>query len=178
MSLWSYLGTDLSGSSTSSTMSAQIAQAVQAASAKSKTSSSSTSATGQSSVLITVEAKRAAATKADAGKDASAMIADVRKELDAQYAKAGKTHSADLTTLSGRALATIALNETNQFSRAEIAAAKLELRARDRQSAMSLMSTGPLTSATLATYTRDLLAAREGMSSEEQQLRAANPNLR
>jgi hypothetical protein len=176
MSLWSYLGTDLSGSSTSS--SAQVAQAMQTLAARSNTSGSSTSGTGQSSVLITIDAKRAAAAKADAGKDAATMISDVRKELDTQYTAAGKTHSADLTALSGRALSTIALNETNQFSRAEIAAAKEELRARDRQSVMGMINAGPLTAATLATYTRDLLTAREGMSSEEQKLRAANPNLR
>jgi len=177
MSLWSYLNADYSSSSSTSTQIAQALQTVSKATATTATTST-TSVTGQSNVLITIEAKRAAATKEDAGKDAATLATELRNAFDAQYAAAGKTNSADLTTLSGRALATVALNETDQFSRAEIAAAKQELRARDRQTALAALSSGPLTSATLATYSRDLLAAREGMSGEEQRLRANNPNLR
>jgi hypothetical protein len=181
MSLWSILNTDSSASSSSTT--AQLAQAMQAPklSASGKTSISTQATTSDpaaSSVLITVEAKRAAATKEDAAKSVSALASELRASFDKQYAAAGKKNSADLTALSGRALAIVALNETNQFSKAEIAAAKLELRARDRQSTVSALASSDLTAASLKTYSRDLLTARSLMSNEEQRLRASNPGLR
>jgi predicted flap endonuclease-1-like 5' DNA nuclease len=173
MSLFSILNNDTSSTSSTST-STQIAQALQALAAKNAAKAgSTTNGTNQTGVSITVEAKRAANAKADAGKDAAALAAELRKAFDT----AGK-NSADLTTLSGRALATVALNEGGQFSPTEIAAAKLELRTRDRQSALTMLSSGPLTSATLTTYTTNLLAARESMSAEEQKLRGSDPDLR
>jgi hypothetical protein len=182
MSLWSYLNTDSSSSTTTSSAKLQLAQALQAAKLPEEKGGTSTVATTTgtvaSSVSITVEAKRAAATKEDAAKSASALAAELRASFDQQYAAAGKKNSANLTALSGRALATIALNETSQFSKAEIAAAKLELRARDRQSTISALASSDLTAASLKTYSRDLLAARALLSGEEQRLRANNPGLR
>lgn len=182
MSLWSYLNTDSSSSTATSSATLQLAQALQAAKLPEEKGGTSTVAatTGAatSSVLITVEAKRAAATKEDAAKSVSALASELRASFDKQYAAAGKKNSADLTALSGRALAVVALNETNQFSKAEIAAAKLELRARDRQSTVSALASSDLTAASLKTYSRDLLTARSLMSNEEQRLRASNPGLR
>ena len=177
MSLWSYLNADSSGSS----VSAQVAQAMRtiaAARDKATGASGTTSGAATAPVSITIEAKRAAAAKEDAGKTAADLAEEVRASLDKQYAAAGQKNSADLTTLSGRALATIALNETALFSPSEIAAAKQELRARDRQSMLSIISSGPLTAASLATYSQDMLAARDLMSAEEKQLRAIDPKLR
>lgn len=178
MSLISYLNMDMSSSS-SSNVSTEVAKAMQTmADRKASQGSGKTGGTsGGSQVSITVEAKRAAATKADAGKSGAALASELRISFDKQYEKTGK-NSADLTALSGRALATIALNESGKFSKAEIAAAKLELRTRDRQSAVAAINAGPLTSASLATYMRDMLASRSLLSAEEQQLREANPSLR
>ena len=176
MSLMSLLNQDYStASSTTSSTSAQVAQAMQVLTkAQEKAGEATTSGTKQASISITVEARRAAATKADAAKSPAALAKELRASLDEQDGKS----SAKFTTMSGRALATIALNETGQFSKSEIAAAKLELRSRDRQSALTMLASGPLTSASLATYTRNLLAARDLMSAEEQRLRATDPNLR
>ena len=177
MSLMSLLNADLSTSS--STTSPQVQQAIQMLAAKTASqATTTTSATGKSSVQITIEAKRAANAKADGSKDATALATELRAGLDEAYEVLGKKNSADLRALSGRALATMALNESGTFSRAETAAAKLELRSRDRQSALSAIGTGSLTVASLTTYTRDLLAARESMSAEEQRLRESDRNLR
>lgn len=175
MSLFSILNNDTATSTTtSSSTSAQVAKAIQVLAAKNAAkSAAATGSTAQSGVSITIEAKRAANAKADAAKTPAALTTELRKAFDA----AGKD-SANLTALSGRALATVALNEDGQFSRTEIAAAKLELRARDRQSALTMIASGPLTSASLTTYTTNLLATRESMSAEEQQLRQTNQTLR
>jgi len=176
MSLMSLLNQDYS---TSSSTSPQVAQAMQVLTkAQEKANATTTSAAGQSTVSITIDAKRAAAAKEDAGKDATVLATDLRKSFDAQYKKAGKKNSADLTALSGRALSVVALNEGGQFSKGEIAAAKQELRARDRNSALAMLASGPLTSTSLKSYTTNLLAARDTMSAEERQLRANDPSLR
>ena len=180
MSLFSYLNSDSYGSSATSM---QVGLAIQQAMAKleaQQTTTSSATANGasQSGAVITVEAKRAAAAKADASKDAATLAAETRQALDTQYEAAGAKDSADLTTLSGRALSIMALNESGAFSKTEIAAAKLELRAWDRQAAMSQLMAGPLTAASLATYQKDQLTARASMSTEEQHLRDINPKLR
>ena len=179
MSLFSILNNDVSTATSSSTTSSQISQALQTLAAKNAIKvKAGTSDDSKTSVLITLDAKRAANAKADAGVDAATLAKSLRADLDAQYKAAGKKDSANLTAMSGRALATIALNDGNSFSRTEVAAAKLELRARDRQSALSAIGSSSLTAASLTTYTRDLLASRETMSGEEQRLRQANPNLR
>jgi hypothetical protein len=165
--------------STTSSTSPQVAQAMQTlARAQEKVSETAATGTNQASVSITIDARRAAAEKADAGKSAVALADELRASFDKQYAAASKRDSADLSAMSGRALATITLNETGQFRKVEIAAAKLELRSRDRQSALTMLASGPLTSASLATYTRGLLAARDEMSAEEQRLRVIDPDLR
>jgi len=179
MSLISYLNSDSLGSSSTSP---QVSQALATIAAK-KAAATSTDTTADTqssgmSVNITVQARRAAAEKADASKTAADLATELRKSLDADYAAAGKKNSSDLTAQSGRALATIALNETGQFNKSEIAAAKLELRARDRQSILAEISAGPLTAASLAAYSKQMLGARATMSVEERSLRDANPNIR
>jgi len=177
MSLFSYLNTDSFGSSPAS---AQIAKALQTIAEKNAATTVAGNQTqpGGSSVLITLQAQRAAAEKEDAGKTADVLTKELRAQIDADNKKTGKKDSADLTAMSGRALATIALNESGQFSKTEIAAAKLELRTRDRLDLVAQISSGPLTSSSLAAYTQQLTTARATMSAEERGLRDANPNLR
>jgi hypothetical protein len=178
MSLFSYLNNDSYGSSSVGSQAALALQQALVKAGKAQAPGSKAGTTGQPTTSITIEAKRAAAAKADAGKDALALKTELRTSFDKQYEKNGEKNSADLTALSGRALAVIALDDGQTFSRAELAAAKLELRTRDRQLAMAAIGSGGLTAATLTSYLSDLTASREAMSSEEQQLRSANPNLR
>ncbi|OJY63546.1 MAG: hypothetical protein BGP16_01275 [Sphingobium sp. 66-54] len=175
MSLFSYLNTDSSESLLITVQKAQAATQTRAA--PSAPESASTSSTA-SSVLITLQARRAAAEKDDAGKAAPALATELRTALDSAYAAAGERHSADLTALSGRALAVIALNESGQFSRAEIAAAKTELRGRDRQAVLTQISENGLTASSLAAYLQQATDARTAMSAEERALRDVNPALR
>lgn len=177
MSLIDYLASSLPETST---INPQVTQALQAASTKTSGNASGTAGvTGiASDLLITVTAKRKAAASADADKDAAALATDLRASLDTQYAAAGKGDSADLTVLSGRALAIMAQGGQGGFSRTEAAAAKQELRERDRQAAVEAMSSAPLTAASLRTFTQTLLAERDAMSAEERALREADPSLR
>lgn len=134
------------------------------------------SATPEQPVIITMAAKRAAATDDDAIKEKTALAAEVRKTIDADNTKAGQKDSADLTPLSARALSIVALDDSGQFSKSEKAAAKLEIRERDRQALISELS-GSVNATSLAAYGRKLIAARATMSTEEVALRKANPDL-
>lgn len=175
MSLFSYLNTD---SSEALSMTVQKALAATRTKASATAADTGSTASSGSSVLITLQARRAAAEKEDAGKTASALASELRATFDAAYAAAGEQHSADLTALSGRALAVIALNESGQFSRAEIAAAKTELRGRDRQAVLTQISENGLTASSLGAYLQQATDARTTMSAEERSLRDANPSLR
>lgn len=178
MSLFSLLNgtsnaTTSSSVSSNSTMSALLAQIeTQKAATGAKTDRSAGNA---GSVSITLGAQRAAAEAKDMKKDASALATELRKTFDEAYKKGD---APDTSELSGRALALVALNGDGSFSRAEVAAAKAELRDRDRASALAIINAGELTSATLITYNKDLLAQRASMSPEERALRDANPKLR
>ena len=181
MSLFSYLNADPSGTSSANSQIAQVLQQAKARATGSKattTASSGISGAKPAQVQVTLEARRLAAAKADAGKSAVTLAGEMRKWLDASYAAAGRKNSADLTVLSGRALAVIALNSSGHFSRAEIAAAKTELRERDRAALVDQINGSALTASSLATYSQSLNAARALMSPEEQALRQANPRLR
>ena len=101
---------------------------------------------------------------------------DLAKELRTKLDKGGA--DADMSHFSGRGLAIIALNQDGTFSREEVYAAKSELRERDRQSAITFLNSGELTSTSLKAYTQQLLASRQSQSGEEQQLRDIDPNLR
>lgn len=129
------------------------------------------------SASITPAAKWAAAAAADAGKNVADLTSEIRSTLDSQYAASG-SKTADMTALSGRALAVVALNKDGTFSTVEAAAAKSALRERDRTSLLGLMSGQGLSSSSLAAYSNQLLAARVAMSPEERQLRDLDPSLR
>jgi hypothetical protein len=132
---------------------------------------SSTASTKTSSgVTISVDATIAAATKADAKKEPADLIADIRETLDAQYDKKGKGAKADLSAMSPRAVATIALNSDGSFSKAEVLAAKAEMRTRDRATFLSATASDfSLTS--LQAYQNARLTSYGTMSAEERAVR-------
>ena len=186
MSLFDYLNNDSLSSVSSSSSSSQISLLLQQAQAKqgivvpakveTAAETSSTATSNQSSVSITLAAQRANASATDAKKDAATLAEEVRAALDEHYADGGKSPS--VSAFSARALALVALNEDGSFSKAEVAAAKSELRERDRLSALSFINSGELTAASLKSYSQQVLAAREGMSKEERLLRDSDPHLR
>jgi hypothetical protein len=126
---------------------------------------SSTSA----AATISAAARAAAAAKADNAKDFTALSKDVRATLTAQYsvAKAAGDASpeADLSAMSGRALAAIALDRGDIFTRAEGNAAKAELRNRMRQDVVA--SGGGL--AGITTYSKQMVTRYDSASVEERE---------
>lgn len=181
MSLFDYLNSDpTSSTSSASSAASQISQLLQQAQAKQGvTSTGTTSGTSSaaSTVSITLDALRANATATDAKKNAVTLASEIRATLDEQYD--GKTgQSPNMSAFSGRALAIVALNDDGSFSKAEVAAAKAELRERDRASALAFLNSGDLTASSLKTYSQQLLSARNSMSEEERALRDIDPNLR
>jgi len=177
MFLFSWLRAD---SASSSPMNVHITQAIQSVANREAVQADRAAppAAKGSSVQITLQARRIAAEKEDADKSTAALAEALRWALDAAYAVAGERHSADLTALSGRALAVMALNEAAEFSRAESAAAKMELRGRDRQAVLAQIAEGGLTASSLAAYLNQSVSARATMSAEERSLRDGNPALR
>ena len=131
-----------------------------------------TGTTKSDAATISAAAKIAAAEKADNAKDFGALTADVRATLDKQYAAdkaaGAKIAKPDLSAFSGRALAAMALNRDGDFSRREVAAARIELRGRDRQALVGATSGGFNTNA-LAAYSRQMVATYDGISSEERE---------
>lgn len=117
----------------------------------------------------------AAAAKADAGKTPDVLASDVRAALDAQKKAGGG--SPDFNEMSGRAIATVALNKTGQFTRAEQHTAKAALREETRQEVASSMS-GMSTSAGLAAYSRHLMSDYDAASDEEREARGWTPAVR
>lgn len=176
MFLFSWLKTD---SASSSPVNVQVMQAMQSVGDREAVPAdrAAPSAVKGSSVQITLQASRIAAEKEDADKSAAALAETLRGALDTAYAVAGERHSADLTALSSRALAVMALNEAAEFSRAESAAAKMELRGRDRQAVLAQIAEGGLTASSLAAYLNQSVSARATMSAEERSLRDGNPAL-
>lgn len=177
MSLFDYLNNDSSKSTTSSAASllqqvaAQRGITVPASTLNALSGDTSSTTSNASSVQISVGAQRASAETGDAKKDASKVASEARAALD-------KNGVSATGVMSGRALAIVALDENGNFSRAEVDAAKAELRERDRQSVLTFFNSGELTASSLKTFGQQLLAARQSMSSEEQALRASDPNLR
>jgi hypothetical protein len=180
MSLLDYLNNDPSRSSSSSSVSAQMTQLMQQATGKQTNTTSSTGGSltaSQSSVLITLEARQASASARDAAKEAGTLTTELRAAMDSRYTAQGNKLPS-VGAYSNRALSLIALNDGKSFSSAEVSAAKAELRARERESALTFMKSGELTAASLKSYSQQLLAARESMSAEERALRDSNPDLR
>lgn len=176
MSLFDQLNND---SNSTSSLTAQMQLLIQQASAKSGNLTAAPTediisiATDQTPIVkITLDALRANADKEDADTAAGTLSETIRKALDK-----GGTNAA-LGGYSGRALAVMALNEDGSFSKAEIAAAKAELRERDRASAIAFLNGGNVTAASLKAYSQQMLAAHQQMSAEERLLRDNDPNLR
>lgn len=166
-SLLSILSTLTNGTSASSNSNAQIS-AVQARIDAAKADAASNISTGgaASGTSISDAAKLAAAATADNAKDFSALGVDVRKALDAQYAKGAQSDTLDPSALSGRALAAMAIDKDGQFSRAEQAVARLELRQREQDTLVQALSTG-FSIASLASYGKALAEQYDAMSAEE-----------
>lgn len=139
--------------------------------AASKDSESATTGTisPSSGVSISRAARIAAAEQADNAKDFTVLSQQVRQALDAQYASA-EDGWADLTEMSGRALAAIALNKTSAFNPREMAAAKKELNERARvELAAALKSRNAMDA--LVSYNQQLVADYDGMTQEERDAR-------
>jgi len=130
------------------------------------------SAAASNGVTISAAAQIAAAEAADNKKDFATVTKDVRATLDAQYAadkKAGKTSSTpDLSEVSGRALAAIALDKGGDFTSAEVRAAKGELRERTREQFSATLS-GSSASSAIAAYNQQLVSQYDSMSIEERE---------
>jgi hypothetical protein len=139
--------------------------------AASKDSESTTTGTisPSSGVSISRAARIAAAEQADNAKDFTVLSQQVRQALDAQYASA-EDGWADLTEMSGRALAAIALNKTSAFNPREMAAAKKELNERARVELAAALKSGNAMDA-LVSYNQQLVADYDGMTQEERDAR-------
>ncbi|QUT05885.1 hypothetical protein KFK14_23640 [Sphingobium phenoxybenzoativorans] len=169
-----YVGTGLSAAAQKA-----LATAKEAASTASTASSRTQAASSQSDVSISPEALAAAQAKEDNAKDFAALSAQVRAALDAHYATLNATGNAtvergsapDLSALSGRAVAAIALNRTGAFSRTEVQAAKAEMRARIQEDfANAALSSGG-SSGGIAAYSSQLVSQYDAMSDEEREAR-------
>lgn len=128
----------------------------------------------QEDVRISTAARLAAAEKADNAKDFDALSQEVRGTIDDQYAAqkaaGSSTKIADMSALSGRALATIVLNKTGNFSRSEMLTAKMTLKERDRAEIVGTLGSSP-NLGKMAAYGKQLVGEYDGMSSEERQAR-------
>lgn len=168
MSLISILSTLTSGSSSangSSVISAAQARLVLAQAAQEKAETKSNASTGD--VQISQAATLAQANKADQTKDFGVLAKEMRATLDSQY-KGGST-SPDFEKISGRGLASIVLNEGRQFSQEEQAAARAELKGRERNVLTTALSSG-MSVATLASYGKTLEQNYDSKSAEERKV--------
>jgi len=143
------------------------AQAIIDAAAK---AGSNATASASSDVSISNAAKIAAAEQADNAKDFATLSNQVRATLDAQYAAAkaaGESAMPDLSEMSGRALAAIALNKTGAFSQSEMGAARSELRDRALTELQTALKSGSDAMTALVNYNQQLMTDYDGMSEEE-----------
>lgn len=181
MSLLSALSPTTTSQAGTGSMTAAVKAAIAAAQAQAHPPVAQTaSTTGSNGVSISPAAMIAAAEQADNKKDFTALSSEVRSTLDGQYAaaKAAKTTPrADLSQLSGRALAAIILNKTANFSGSEIAAAKQELGNRTRAEFASATSGGTSLSA-LGAYNQQIVSQYDAMTQEERDARGWTDKLR
>lgn len=176
MSLFSYLNFGSSnsmGNSATGSLGSAYTTALQqlTATQASLTNKAISGSSATSGVSISTNATIAAATKADAKKEPADLIADIRTALDAQYKKDGKAR-VSLSEMSPRAVATIALNSTGEFSKAEVLTAKAEIRSRDR-AAFFDVTANDFSASSLEAYQSARLVSYKGMSVEERALRGA-----
>ncbi|UAK26176.1 hypothetical protein [Sphingomonas nostoxanthinifaciens] len=185
MSLFSLLNSStattsqsLSYSGSSATTSAAIQKLLAAESASTASATPATTTTSSSDVSISSAAQEAA----DNAKDFTQLGKDTRATLDAQYAAAGTTDTStatpNLTGLSGRALAAIALNQDKTFSSTEVHAAKQALQQDMRTSLTGAIGSSGVTLTGLATYSQQLVSEYDSMSPEERQARGWTDSFR
>lgn len=138
-------------------------------------------ATGTAAATGDVSISSAAAEKADNAKDFSTLSDEVRATLDAQYktaeAAGTKNPQPDLSAMTGRALAAIALNRTGTFSRGEVFAAKSALDQQTRAEFMDAMSNGTSIAA-IGSYGAALVSEYDSMSPEEREARGWTESFR
>lgn len=164
MSLLSIISNYTSGSS--STASPAII-AAQARLAIAQAEKEAAPVTPSSAVQISDAALLAQAGKADRAKDFAVLASEVRATIDKQYAAGADQPKLD--PLSGRALAAVALNQNDKFSRQEQAAARAELKSREREALAKALSTG-MSVANLAGYGKILADRYEAASPEERRV--------
>ncbi|MGK2908704.1 MAG: hypothetical protein ACSLE1_02715 [Sphingobium sp.] len=165
MSLISILSTMTSGSSSSG--GAITAVQARLAMAQAAVEAQAASSAGAGSPNISPAATLAQANAADKSKDFGVLAADTRATLDAQYKAGSDTPKFD--KISGRALAAIVLNEGGKFSRGEQAAARAEIKARERDVLTIALSSG-MSVATLASYGKTLAENYDAKSPEERRV--------
>lgn len=163
MSLISNSSTASTTTSSSSNVAASIKAMLESKSTAAATTTATASSASSSGVNISPAAKIAAAEVADNKKDFAALTKDVRAALDEQ-----KASTPDLSEMSGRALAAIALNKGGDFSGREVAAAKAELRERTRDQFSATVG-GSATLSGLAAYNQQLVSQYDAMSAEERE---------
>ncbi|MFT3965255.1 MAG: hypothetical protein QM690_05185 [Sphingobium sp.] len=176
MSLMDYLNTSFTSAS-SSTASGSLIDQLGGTSGTSSADDvlnaliNGTSTASASGVTISTTAAIAAAAKEDKDKDAATLASEIRASLDAQYAAKGTT-DADLSEASPRALSTIILNESGAFSKAEVHAARQEMRERDRKAFLQVTLNG-FTLSSIQSYQNQMASAKASMSDEEKAVRSA-----
>ncbi|WP_189338321.1 hypothetical protein [Sphingobium sp. SCG-1] len=127
------------------------------------------------SATISASGLLAQANQADRAKEFGALAQETRAALDKQYASGKK--DAEVNALSGRALASIVLNEGGKFSHEEQAAARSEMKARERDVLTSALSSG-MSVATLASYGKTLAENYDAKSPEERRVLGYTPQTR
>ncbi|MGE4411366.1 MAG: hypothetical protein AB7D33_12445 [Sphingobium sp.] len=166
MSIFSYLNSSGTSSSLSGLYSSPLQQLLGTTdSATTSVAGSKATSSSSSGVVISKAAAIASAAKADASKGAAELASDIRAALDSHYEESGG-RVADMSEMSPRALATVILNKEGGFSRAEVAAAKIEMKARDRDALENVIASG-FSLASLQSYQAQQLVDRAGMSVEE-----------
>lgn len=144
-----------------------------AAQSAQKTDTTTTSGT---QVSISAAALAAATAQADNAKDPAALSTETRAALDTQYAAGTAKGAADLSGLSGRALAIIALDKEGRFSPAESRAARQALREDTQASFTEAMGGGGLNS--MVSFSKQIAAQYDAMSPEEREARGWTEQLR
>ncbi len=105
--------------------------------------------------------------------DFATVAANARTALDVQAAETGDTRPSrrahtDLSSFSGRALSAIALNEGDQFSSAEVIAAKKELTGRACEALVNCVANAR-SAASPTALAENIISAYGSLSSEERQ---------
>lgn len=184
MSLWSYIsGSSSSASSasySSATYSAALAKIEAQSSGAATTATSTTDTSSDTGVSISDSAQAASSEAEDNQMDFGDLADTVRSSLDTLYAAektAGKPQTANFANLSGRALATVVLNQGNQFTPDEQRQAKAALDNQTRQD-FATATSGGMNMSSLSSYSQSLVTQYDAMSPEERQARGWTDSFR